>query len=87
MGIPWGFELNSITYNRAIFDKVKVEPAEEHAGADGRGAKITKDAGGPYGIGVRGSRSWATIHPGFLSGFSNYGAKDFDVPTASSRPR
>jgi multiple sugar transport system substrate-binding protein len=40
-------------------------------------AKITKDAGGPYGIGVRGSRSWATIHPGFLSGYSNYGAKDF----------
>ncbi len=40
-------------------------------------AKITKDAGGPYGIGVRGSRSWATIHPGFLSGYTNYGAKDF----------
>ena len=37
-------------------------------------AKLTKDLGGPYGIGVRGSRSWATIHPGFLSGYSNFGA-------------
>ena len=42
-------------------------------------AKLTKDLGGPYGIGVRGSRSWATIHPGFLSGYSNYGQKDFTV--------
>lgn len=40
-------------------------------------AKITKDAGGPYGVGVRGSRSWATIHPGFLSAYSNFGQKDF----------
>ena len=40
-------------------------------------AKLTKDAGGPYGIGVRGSRSWATIHPGFLSGYSNFGQTDF----------
>ena len=42
-------------------------------------AKLTKDLGGPYGIGVRGSRSWATIHPGFLSGYANYGQKDFTV--------
>src|SRR3546814_8424373 len=33
----------------------------------------------PYGIGVRGSRSWATIHPGYLSGLANYGGHDFDV--------
>ena len=26
---------------------------------------------GVYGIGVRGSRSWATIHPGFLSAYAN----------------
>ena len=28
---------------------------------------------------MRGSRSWATIHPGFLSGYANYGQKDFTV--------
>jgi multiple sugar transport system substrate-binding protein len=28
---------------------------------------------------VRGSRSWASIHPGFLSGYSNYGQRDFTV--------
>ena len=34
---------------------------------------------GIYGIGVRGSRSWATIHPGYLSGLTSYGGSDFTV--------
>jgi len=75
--IPWGFELNNITYNRNIFDKVGVKPPKNLDDMIEVAAKITKDAGGPYGIGVRGSRSWATIHPGFLSGYSNFGQKDF----------
>ncbi len=66
--IPWGFELNSITYNRKIYEKVGVQPAKNMEDLLEVAAKLTKDAGGPYGIGVRGSRSWATIHPGFLSG-------------------
>ena len=38
--IPWGYELNSITYNRKMYDKAGVEPAEEPARArrDGRQA-------------------------------------------------
>ena len=31
-----------------------------------------------YPIAVRGTRSWATIHPGFLSAYNGYGAKDYD---------
>ena len=75
--IPWGFELNSVSYNRRIFDSLKLTPPTNLPDMVEKAAKITKDAGGPYGIGVRGSRSWATIHPGYLSGFSNYGATDF----------
>jgi len=71
--------LNSVTYNRRIFDKLKIDPPTNQPDMNEKAAKITKDAGGPYGIGVRGSRSWATIHPGYLSGFSNYGARDFDA--------
>src|SRR3954447_1113730 len=77
--IPWGFELNNITYNREIFDKVGVKPPKNLDDLIEVAAKITKDAGGPYGVGVRGSRSWATIHPGFLSGYSNFGQKDFAI--------
>jgi len=77
--IPWGYELNSLAYNRVIFDKLGLKPPNTLAELTEVAAKITKDAGGPYGIGVRGSRSWATIHPGFLSAYSNFGQKDFTV--------
>ena len=78
--VPWGFELNTISYNRNAI-RQGGGPAAEKPGGHGRdvAAKLTKDAGGPYGIGVRGSRSWATIHPGFLSGYSNFGQRDFTV--------
>ncbi len=62
-----------------MYDKVGVQPAKNMPDLLEVSAKLTKDAGGPYGIGVRGSRSWATIHPGFLSGYSNYGQRDFTV--------
>jgi multiple sugar transport system substrate-binding protein len=77
--IPWGYELNNVSYNRKMFDKVGVKPPKNLEDMVEVSAKLTKDAGGPYGIGVRGSRSWATIHPGFLSGYSNYGQRDFTV--------
>ena len=77
--IPWGYELNNISYNRTMFDKVGVKPPKNLVEMVETSAKLTKDLGGPYGVGVRGSRSWATIHPGFLSGYSNYGQRDFTV--------
>ena len=77
--IPWGFELNTITYNRNDVRQGRRQAAEE-PGRDGRRSPPSspRTLGGPYGIGVRGSRSWATIHPGFLSAYSNFGQKDFD---------
>ena len=77
--IPWGFELNSITYNRTYFDQVGVQPPKDLPGLVEVAKKITDANKGYYGIGVRGSRSWATIHPGYLSAFSNYGARDFEM--------
>jgi multiple sugar transport system substrate-binding protein len=83
--IPWGYELNNVSYNRKIFEKVGVEPPKNLEDMLAVAGKITKDAGGPYGVGVRGSRSWATIHPGFLSGYSNYGQRDFTVADGKLR--
>lgn len=78
--IPWAYEQNNITYNRVMFDKVKVAPPKDLDDMIAVAAKLTKDVGGGvYGIGVRGSRSWATIHPGFLSAYSNFGQKDLNV--------
>jgi multiple sugar transport system substrate-binding protein len=78
--IPWGFELNSLSYNQRIFEQAGIAgPPKDLAELLEQAAKITTDIEGVYGVGVRGSRSWATIHPGYLSGFSNYGARDFSV--------
>jgi multiple sugar transport system substrate-binding protein len=77
--VPWGYELNNISYNRVMFDKAKVSPPKNMDEMVATAAKLTKDLGGPYGVGVRGSRSWATIHPGFLSGYSSFGQRDFTV--------
>ncbi len=75
--IPWGFEINNVCYNRQILDKAGIKLPGNLPEMAETAAKISKDVPGVYGVGVRGSRSWATIHPGFLSGFTNYGAKDF----------
>ena len=75
--LPWGYEMYSLSYNKAMFDKMKLSPPKNMNELIETAAKVTKDGGGAYGVGVRGSRSWATIHPGFLSGYANYGAKDF----------
>jgi multiple sugar transport system substrate-binding protein len=77
--IPWGYELNNISYNQKMFEKAGAKPPANMEEMVATAAKLTKDLGGPYGVGVRGSRSWATIHPGFLSGYSNYGERDFTV--------
>ncbi len=77
--IPWGYEQNNLTYNSEVFSKAglsvpkNLDELLETAAA----AKQAMDGG--YGIGVRGSRSWATIHPGFLSGYANFGQKDLNV--------
>lgn len=78
--LPWGYEMYIISYNKGVFDKLKLQPPKNMQELMASAAKITKDGGnGTYGVGVRGSRSWATIHPGFLSGYTNYGAHDFTV--------
>jgi hypothetical protein len=42
-----------------MYDKAGVKPANNLPELIETTAKLTKDLGGPYGIGVRGSRSWA----------------------------
>jgi multiple sugar transport system substrate-binding protein len=37
------------------------------------------DGKGTYALAIRGSRNWATIHPGYMTTYVNYGAKDFEI--------
>ena len=74
--VPWGFELNSVSYNRRIFDSLSLTPPQNMDELIETAARITAEVDGMYGVGVRGSRSWATIHPGFLSAYANFGLTD-----------
>ncbi|MCW5222219.1 extracellular solute-binding protein [Verminephrobacter aporrectodeae subsp. tuberculatae] len=74
--LPWGFELNSLSYNKRLFDSLKLSVPTNLADMADKAARISRSGKG-YGIGVRGSRSWATIHAGFLSAYTNFGNKDF----------
>ncbi|TYC80511.1 extracellular solute-binding protein [Stappia sp. BW2] len=74
--IPWGYEQNNLTYNKAMFDKAGVAVPTNMDELIEAAAKVQAGNDGIYGIGVRGSRSWATIHPGFLSAYANFGEMD-----------
>ncbi|MCQ0987895.1 ABC transporter substrate-binding protein [Jiella marina] len=74
--LPWGFEQNNISYNRPMFEKAGVEAPADMPALMAACEKLKGANGDVYPIGVRGSRSWATIHPGFLSGYANFGEKD-----------
>lgn len=77
--IPWGYEQNNLTYNAEVFKKAGLSVPKNLDELLDTAAAAKKQMDGGYGIGVRGSRSWATIHPGFLSGYANFGEKDLNV--------
>lgn len=77
--IPWGFELNSVSYNKRIYDAAKLTPPTDLQDLIVKSTQLSESNSGIYGLGARGSRSWATIHAGFLSGYTNFGCKDFDT--------
>lgn len=77
--IPWGYELNNITYNKRMFDQAGLSVPNNLDELLSTAVEAQDKIKGIYGIGVRGSRSWATIHPGFLSGYANFGQKDLNV--------
>ena len=78
--LPIGFEMNVLMYNKKYFDAHNLKPPTTLAETIDLAKKLKGWNGpGSYGIAVRGSRNWATIHPGYMSVFSNAGAKDFKV--------
>jgi len=83
--LPWGFEMNSLSYNRRVLQEMGLQPPKTLPELVEAATAVSK-AGKMYGIGVRGSRSWATIHAGFLSAYTNYGGKDFTAANGKLIP-
>lgn len=74
--IPWGYEQNNLTYNAEMVERANVDLPRNLDELLEVAATVQAKNSGIYGIGVRGSRSWATIHPGFLSAYANLGEVD-----------
>ena len=75
--IPWGFETNVVAYNRRLFDERGIKPAETLDDFMQLAVDLTDRSANRYGVSFRGSRSWATVHPGFMTQFSREGARDY----------
>ncbi len=76
--IPWGFETNVIAYNKKVFDAKGIKPADTLDNFIQLAIDLTERSKNQYGVAFRGSKSWATIHPGFMTQFTREGAKDYE---------
>lgn len=86
LAIPWGFESNVVAYNKKVGDKYGVTEAKTLDDLVSVAQEITDGESGMYGIATRGSRSWATIHPGFMTMYSRYGLEDFTISGDELKP-
>lgn len=78
--LPMGFEAYTLAYNKRIFEENGLKPPKTMDELLDVTTKLNEfDGKGTYGLALRGSRNWATIHPGYMSTFVNYGAKDFEI--------
>lgn len=75
--LPWGFEGNTLMYNKRVFNELGLELPKtlDDVIEIGRVIQAKTDM---IPIAVRGTRSWATIHPGFMTAFTSAGGIDYD---------
>ncbi|MGP4038927.1 ABC transporter substrate-binding protein [Gracilibacillus sp. D59] len=86
--VPLAYEFNLLHYNKRALESLGLEePPETMEELIEVGAQLDGWNGeGSYGVGTRGTRSWATIHPGYMTSFDNHGAVDFTVEDGSLVP-
>ncbi len=78
--IPMGYELNNIAYNHKYFQEKGIELPKTTSELYELSKNLKEWSGtGSYGMAVRGTRNWATIHPGYMTLFATWGGKDFEV--------
>lgn len=78
--LPLGFETNTLAYNKRVFDEKGLKPPKTMEELAVLCEKLQEFNGkGTYALAIRGSRNWGTIHAGYMTTYSNYGAKDFEI--------
>jgi multiple sugar transport system substrate-binding protein len=78
--LPLGFEMYTLAYNKRVFAEKGLTPPTTMDELLATSAKLQEFNGkGSYGLAIRGTRNWATIHPGYMTSYATWGAKDFEV--------
>lgn len=78
--LPLGFEMYTLAYNKKVFDQKGLQPPKTMDELLALCSKLQGFNGsGSYALALRGTRNWATIHPGYMTTFATWGAKDFEV--------
>ena len=78
--LPMGWEFNNLAYNKVYFAENNIAVPTTTDELLATAESLNGWAGsGSYGIAVRGTREWATIHPGYMSLFATWGGQDFAI--------
>lgn len=78
--LPMGWEINILTYNKNILaDNNQKVPETAEELLEVASALHEFNGSGTYGLALRGTADWGTIHPAYMSMYSTWGAKDFEV--------
>ena len=80
LALPMGFELNTLAYNKRIFDELGLEAPETYDELLEL-CSVLKEYNGPgsYPIALRGTRDWSSIHSAYMTAYTAFGAEDFKL--------
>lgn len=78
--LPMGWEVNILTYNKRILEENNLSaPVTAEDLLETAKALNEFDGSGTYGLALRGTADWGTIHPAYMSMYTTWGAKDFVI--------
>lgn len=80
LGLPLAFEVYTMAYNKKALEDNNLEVPKTYDELLEVCDALQKWNGeNSYAVAVRGARDWGTIHPAYMSMYSAFGAKDFEV--------
>lgn len=80
LGLPLMSEIYTLSYNTRALKQLNLKVPKTLDELAEVSKKLKNwNGSGSYGLAIRGARDWGTIHPGYMSTYSNFGATDFAV--------
>lgn len=78
LGLPLGFEVTTLAYNKRIFEELNLELPKTYQELLEISQTISNENKEYYALACRGNDDWATINTGYISMYANYILTDYD---------